>query len=149
MVRTGGRWKRTRLAGHLASGLPVYRVERRGRGKDFGHAGWSVGSRELRQPRTEADGKSVTESNVSLRAARANTRRSVRVRRMLRAIGVGTQNVLIWYDTIERGRGRADSPSRAVPMSRSVFGRVHDLSRNIRLIRCCVQARVPCGDSRA
>ena len=24
MVRTGGRWKRTRLAGHLASGLPVF-----------------------------------------------------------------------------------------------------------------------------
>ena len=32
-------------------------VERRGHGKDFGHAMWSVGSRELRQPRTEADGE--------------------------------------------------------------------------------------------
>ena len=29
---------------------------------------WSVGSRDLCQPRTEADGKPVTESNLSLRA---------------------------------------------------------------------------------
>src|SRR6266404_2240793 len=31
-----------------------------------GHVVWSVGNRELRQPRTEADGKLVTESNLSL-----------------------------------------------------------------------------------
>ena len=29
---------------------------------------WSAGSRDLCQPRTEADGKPVTESNLSLRA---------------------------------------------------------------------------------
>ena len=38
-----------------------------GHDKDFGHATWSVGSGELRQPGTEADGKPVTESNLSLR----------------------------------------------------------------------------------
>ena len=44
------------------------RVECRGHGKDSGYAIWSVGSRQLRQPRMEAGGKLVTESNLSLRA---------------------------------------------------------------------------------
>ncbi len=37
---------------------------------------WSVGSRELCQPGTEADGKPVTESDLSLRAPGQNIRLS-------------------------------------------------------------------------
>ena len=36
--------------------------------QDLGHATWSVGGRELCQPRTQADGKPVTESNLTLRS---------------------------------------------------------------------------------
>jgi hypothetical protein len=45
------------------------RVELRGHGNKLDHATWSVGSRELRQPRTGADGMPVTERNLSLRAS--------------------------------------------------------------------------------
>ena len=43
--------------------------------RDLGHA-HVVGSRERCQPRTAADGKSVTESNLSLGAPAQNIRRS-------------------------------------------------------------------------
>jgi hypothetical protein len=52
--------------------------------QDLGRAMWSVGSRELWQPRMEADGMPVTESNLSLSRARADTRRSGRLRMPIR-----------------------------------------------------------------
>jgi hypothetical protein len=45
--------------------------------QDLGHTTWPVGNGELCQLRTDAGGKPVTESNLSLRAARAKTRRYV------------------------------------------------------------------------
>jgi len=51
------------------------RVEHRGHGKDFGHMTSSVGNRELRQPRTWADGgKSCHAEQPERLRARANTR---------------------------------------------------------------------------
>ena len=63
-----GEAARCRLSSRSAGHIAADKVERRGHGKNFGHATWSAGSCELRQPRTERDGKPVTESNLSLRA---------------------------------------------------------------------------------
>src|SRR5271170_4151447 len=57
----------------IPAGHPNVRICR-GQGRapqarqDLGRAMWSVGSRELCEPRTEADGNPVTESNLSLDA---------------------------------------------------------------------------------
>ncbi len=59
------------------------RVELRGHGQERGHAMWSVGSRKLCHPRTEADGKPVTLSNLGFSRARAKSRRSVRLGEMV------------------------------------------------------------------
>ena len=42
------------------------RAEHRGHSKDFRYATWSVGIRDLGQPRTRAGGMPVAESNLSL-----------------------------------------------------------------------------------
>ena len=55
------------------------RVERCGHGKDFGHATRSVGNRELRQPRTRADGEARHGEQPEPLRARAKSRRYGRV----------------------------------------------------------------------
>ena len=54
--------------------LAADRVERCGHSKDFGHATRSVGNRELRQPRTRADGEARHGEQPEPLRAGANTR---------------------------------------------------------------------------
>ena len=70
--------------------------------QDLGYATWSVGNRELCEPRTEADGNPVTESNLSRRASAQRAAQSVRQR----LLGAGP--------ALARRSGRYVSPKGAM-----------------------------------